>query len=526
MNPRAALAMLFAALLPCAAAHAQGGPGLFPAMLGDFEEGVAPPPPGEWVARMPRGYVHRALPQHSVRTLYVVPSNRTPQADAVEKMRFNILTAHAWYEDHMERHGFGPMSFNYETEADGATPKIHTLAAPNTDDWYRADPWSRVAQAAQAGGFPVWSPGQVWTILYEAHAMNPDGTFVGGFNGGASYGSGSDGGVGMTVALTMAYLEPPMLVDDRPFDGLVIPAAGPYPHKYDPARWYDGQTVSELSSVCHGIVIHETAHGFGLWHDFRNDLNASGNMMGNGFRGVRGWAHPDRYPGNDTRLSRGSALALSVSRYFRPDQGYTDNTKPSVTLQTAGAVAPVDGHLPVRFTASDAGGLACALLRVDGQTVGDAVLSGTSADHTFHTPWYDPGTNHDVAVTVFDAQGNVTTRNGSIVPSTPANRAPRPHFHFNPSRVKAGETITFNAGLSTDPDATPGARTVEWDLDGDGVYETAPSTQMQRTWSYATPGIRQVRMRLTDGGGAVSESMPVGIRVTPADSGVEGWWGY
>ena len=44
-------------------------------------------------------------------------------------------------------------------------------------------------------------------------------------------------------------------------------------------------------------VVALVGHGLGLGHDFRNDLNAHGNMMGNGCRRIRGNLFPDRYPG-------------------------------------------------------------------------------------------------------------------------------------------------------------------------------------------------------------------------------------
>jgi hypothetical protein len=59
----------------------------------------------------------------------------------------------------MERNGFGPKTVALETEADGVTPKVHVVYAPNIDSYYRTDPWGRVAPAAQNAGLPVWSMG-------------------------------------------------------------------------------------------------------------------------------------------------------------------------------------------------------------------------------------------------------------------------------------------------------------------------------------------------------------------------------
>jgi hypothetical protein len=443
---------------------------------------------------------------------------------AIARFRQTILLCRDWYADHVERNGLGVRTFNYETEADGVTPKINIVYAPNTDDYYRADPWARVTATAQNAGFPIWSPGQVWWVIYEAHTMNPDGTVTGGFNGGASYGSGSDAGLGMTVAWTMAYLTPELLTDNRFYDGLVVPEVGPYPLKQDVTHaWFDGNTLSSLSSVAYGIVLHEGSHGFNLWHDFRNDANFAGNMMGNGFRGVRGWARPDLYGSDETRLDYACALAVAASRYFSANTAWTDNTVPTAALPSTGSVMPQNGLLPVRFTASDAGGLACALLRVDGQTVDETPLTGTSADHTFLTPWYTPSTAHSVTVTVLDQQGNKRDVSGTITPAAGGNRAPKPFIRVTPSKALVNATVTLSAAGSSDPDHSLNSVTVEWDLDGDGTFDTAPTTNMTLATTYPTAGCRQVRARLTDPAGARSVSTPIGLRIHQNVTAVSEW---
>jgi hypothetical protein len=509
------------ACLAIATTHLGAQP-LFPGMLGEEAE-VSPPPPDEWLRHMPPGYVRISPALHKVRALYLIPSNRTAQQEAVYKFRETILLCRDWYLDQMERNGFGRRTFNYETESDGSTPKINILNAPNTDDYYRVDPWTRVSVAAQNAGYPIWGPGQVWLEIYEAHVMNSDSTVTGGFNGGASYGSGSDGGVGMTVAWTMAYLRPQKLLDLRAYNGLLVPEVGPYPLKQDVTHaWYDGTTMSSLSSVAFGIVLHEGSHGFNLYHDFRNDANFRGNMMGNGFRGVRGWAHPDRFPSDETRLDYACALALTVSRYFSTNTVWTDEVKPSLAVLTSGTVTAQNGLLPVRFTASDASGIACALLRVDGNTVDEVALSGASVDYTFRTPWYTPGTNHSVTVSVWDTQGNLQNATVSITPATGSNRAPQPFIVISPSSVDVGETTTLDAYSSNDPDGMAYLMTVEWDIDGDGVFDTAPTMSKTLPVSYSTPGCRLIRCRLTDTAGAQTVSTPIGLRVKDRITAVPG----
>jgi len=487
-------------------------PPLFPEDFG-WEEKVQPPPPDEWIKHMPPGYIHEALPTHAVRTAYVIPSNRTMQDSAIEKLRYLVLIFQNWYQEQMERNGFGPKTFLFETEVDGVTPKINVVYALNTDDYYRTDPWTSVSQACQNAGLPVWSSGQVWMITYEAHVMNSDCSITGGFNGGASWGSGSEGGVGMTCACTLALVTPEDLVDDREYNGLIVPELGSYPMVYGvTAATFDGNTISSLSSVDHGIFIHETSHGFYLWHDFRNDTNFNGNMIGNGFRGVRGWVHPDLYPSNEFRLEYGDALALNVNRYFNGSQTYTDNTKPTVSILTSGSVDPVNGLIEIRFTASDSVGLAVALLRLSGNTIGEMALSGTSEDKIFRTPYYTPGQSNSYTITVYDVQGNTNNADTAIVPNTGFNRAPIPFIRINPSEVQVNEMTTLQASNSYDPDGnTP--LTVEWDLNGDEIFDTTSSTDLTYITQYSEPGTHLIRARLTDALGAQTVSTPIGIRI-------------
>ena len=72
-----------------------------------------------------------------------------------------------------------------------------------------------------------------------------------------------------------------------------------------------------------GATTHELGHAFGLNHDFRNDNNFHGNLMGNGFRGLRASYFPAQFPNDDIQLSYVAAETLNVSRYFNHDKTFT-----------------------------------------------------------------------------------------------------------------------------------------------------------------------------------------------------------
>jgi hypothetical protein len=472
-----------------------------------------------------------ALPDHAVRVAYLIPSDRTPQPDGVAKLQNRVRIFQDFFADQMQRNGFGRKTFHYETETDGLTPKVHVVSLPQSAATYRVDPFSRTRADAQSArpDLNFFGSNTVWLIVYEGHALQQDGTLLGDFFGGASNtagsSNGSDGGTGLVGSDVLALMHPKYLSDDRFYEGVTLPELGDAPLTADSFQpFFAGTTVSSLASARIGATLHEMVHGFGVGHDFRNDENFRGNLMGHGHRGFRGYVFPDAYPDDSTRLGYSTALVLNSSRYFNAGP-FTDNTLPQFTTPLAITPTPANGSLRISITASDAGGLASAVLQGDANpfdgidTDADAFdqvsLTGTSASVTFNTPYYVPGRTNRFTVFAYDRQGNRTRVTATVVPNATANRAPVASLRVNPEIVAAGETVTLDASPSSDPDHPLSDLRVEWDLDNDGVFDTARSTSKVLTTSFSTPGSRVIRLRVTDPLGARSVSQPLGVRVLP-----------
>ena len=456
---------------------------------------------------------------HVVRIAYLVPSNRTAQTHAVATLQNSLRWFQEFYRDQMERNGFGPKAFSFETEADGVTPKIHVVNGPNTDDFYRVDPFGRVTEALNNAGLSVGGSKEVWLQYYEGHVQLPDGSVEGSFFGGLSFGSGSDAGRALVGSDALAFMSPNFLTNNASYEGHVEPNLGPYPMHFSPGNVppftfvdFIGSTFSQISSSFQGGSLHELSHAFGLPHDFRNDANFHGNLMGNGHRGFRGWLYPELYPQDDMRLEYGSALALSTSRYFNPGRAVIENNKPSAGLSVSGNATPVAGLLEIPFTAFDASGVAAALFFREGELIGELPLSGTSASGVFKTPFYTPGLGQRFSMALYDTQGNRGEISTFITPATGRNRAPIPFMKVSPSAVGVGETVVLDASFSSDPDGNNPLK-YEWDLNGDGIFDTAPTTGPTFATSFATAGTRIIRVRVSDSLGASSISAPIGIRI-------------
>jgi len=89
-----------------------------------------------------------------------------------------------------------------------------------------------------------------------------------------------------------------------------------------------------------------------------------------------------------------------------------------------------------------------------------------------------------------------------------ANQAPTAVAKADKTDVGIGDTVSFDASGSSDPDGD--ALSYNWDLDGDGVF--GDSTAAKPTWTYDAAGNVQVSLRVSDGrGGVGSSALAIGV---------------
>jgi len=458
----------------------------------------------------------------AIRVAYIIPANRTAQPNAVASLKWLVVSMQSWMRDQMVQWGHGPMTFDFEKESDG-TPKIYTFNSVSSDADIRADIWTNGCNAAVSCGVPLWAEKQIWILIPEVHVQSSDSTISGGVALGGSWGSGNDGGTAMVGSAFLPFLSEAALIDNRAYNGLIIPEIGPYPFKSNITfPWFEGSTISALSSTYIGAIIHELTHAFGMPHDFRNDSLENGVLMGNGFRAIRGCFYPKSYSTNYTSLSRSQADALSLSRYFTKSTAET--TKPIVSNPQNPWRA--NGFLHFPFTASDTSGLAMAYLQRGGNTVGDMKLSGTSGNFVMTIPDKYDSSWTGISLLICDVNGNrseITTTYGFDT----SPYAPISHIKVTKPTGLPNRSVQLDASLSLDPDGTPSTMKIEWDLNGDGVFDTAPTTNMViLTTAPNGNSVVKVTARLTDASGLSSVSQPISITshfpnltLLPIDSG-------
>jgi PKD domain-containing protein len=84
----------------------------------------------------------------------------------------------------------------------------------------------------------------------------------------------------------------------------------------------------------------------------------------------------------------------------------------------------------------------------------------------------------------------------------PLNHPPSAAFDAPSGLVFTGETVTFDGSASSDPDGS--IVRYEWDLDGDGVFETDGGHSSHTTTIYSRAGVRAVSLRVSDDDGATA----------------------
>jgi hypothetical protein len=104
-----------------------------------------------------------------------------------------------------------------------------------------------------------------------------------------------------------------------------------------------------------------------------------------------------------------------------------------------------------------------------------------------------------IALDVTDAAGehDRLERTVEVFTATPGgDQAPVADFRISPGFPALREPVTLDAGGSRDPDGR-GINSYEWDLDGDGSFETASGAQLHT--HFDVPGPRLIGLRVWDG---------------------------
>jgi PKD repeat protein len=116
---------------------------------------------------------------------------------------------------------------------------------------------------------------------------------------------------------------------------------------------------------------------------------------------------------------------------------------------------------------------------------------------------YDESGEYTPVVRVYGERGQTDIAECPTITVEPENEPPEASFTYSPSPGVAGQSVTFDASTSVDPDGS--IETYRWDFNGDGIYDdTTSDPQIERT--FTSIGFRNVGLQVVDDEEATAET--------------------
>jgi outer membrane protein assembly factor BamB len=149
-------------------------------------------------------------------------------------------------------------------------------------------------------------------------------------------------------------------------------------------------------------------------------------------------------------------------------------------------------------------------------TTGHEFVYGVDAQSGTERWRFGPESGNVLSITVVGDTAYVGTDTGTLYVLTgETNTPPEPAIQYLPQEPSVGEQVTFDASNSRDPDGS--VTRYDWDIDGDGEYETSGPRVSQTFTSSGTVEVtlrirdddgrnvtRQASVMITEGGGATT----------------------
>jgi YD repeat-containing protein len=201
----------------------------------------------------------------------------------------------------------------------------------------------------------------------------------------------------------------------------------------------------------------------------------------------------------------------------------------TLTLDPAGSGQPpvasftaptgtVNTGTPITFDASASSDSDGTIVKYEWDLDGDGTYETNTGTTKTVTKTYTTEGTIDVHLKVTDNSGNTdfTTRTITLLSNIPPTAA----FTASPNPAVVGQTVNFDASGSSDADNS--IVKYEWDLDGNGTYETNTGTTKTVTKSYSTAGTYNVGLRVTDNG-SPAKTATTTVPVTVNSGGVSSY---
>jgi YD repeat-containing protein len=267
--------------------------------------------------------------------------------------------------------------------------------------------------------------------------------------------------------------------------GVTLGVPGAVANDPNTAARFDGSDDAARGTVDLSGTSKATVEFWMKWNAYANDDDLAMEFTNNFNDNAGGFLVDPNAPQNGGTFGVGIGSGASRNNVFftRPSAGAWHHYAFVFDTTAAGAdqITPyVDGQ-PVTYTkganGTGAGAFANATLNLMSRAGAGLYGAGDLDEVAVYKRALDAATIADH----YTSQGT--------------NRRPVAAFTA-PSTAKPGQTVTFDASASHDPDGS--ITKYEWDLDGNGTYETSTGTTPSASRSYATAGDVTVKLKVTD----------------------------
>jgi uncharacterized delta-60 repeat protein len=256
-------------------------------------------------------------------------------------------------------------------------------------------------------------------------------------------------------------------------------------------------------------------------------FDGSGSSASGGSVSGYSWTFGDGASATGATPSHAYAKAGSytVTLTATGSDGGTDSVSHTVTVANrlpvasiaAAPEAPLTGE-QVTFDASGSSDPDGSITRYEWDLDGDGTFETDTGTDPRAARSYARSGSVTVGVRVRDDDGASTTSSRVV---NVADRPPVAALTATPNPALVGQVVTFDASASDDPDGS--ITRYEWDLDGDGTYETDTAATPTTSRSYEVPGAVTVGVRVSDDHGGISQtSVAVQIDSRPIDNSGSG----
>ena len=228
-----------------------------------------------------------------VRLVYFVPSDRHPRESQVLALRELLKEAHRFFANHMEKHGFGRKTFNFEYDDQG-DPKVHEIRGEFKERYYSHSQVDTPEYLIWREIVPHFDDLRHVFFVAMDSSVNTLGDGVGGL-----------GALSFFTNKRHVFAH----VSSDPLDLSLGGFALRHRDITDGEQSIGGFAVIpavNIGSHQLGTTLHELGHVFGLEHDQR-EPGETNYIVGMGRR---------------NRLSECSAEWLSIHNFLNPEQTY------------------------------------------------------------------------------------------------------------------------------------------------------------------------------------------------------------